>query len=492
MSGAANTRLGRVVDGKYRLAALMAESKRTLTYRAEHTGIRRAMILKTIPDRLPADGPDAARLVREARAAGGAPHRNVQSVVDSGTDEEGRPFIVYEELVGESLADVLANHPDGVEPKRASKLMMQILEGLMAIHRGGVVHRALWPGHIDVVQVRGGDELVKICGFDDAVFLEEALAADRVPEDRCPAAYQAPEVRRGPPAVDPRADVYSAGMVMRALMCGGTEASRPIIDTARRAIERATATNPDERFPDAELFLHAVSLMMPTPSRPARDDMPTPEDPLLADLHYLQLRRTTRAGERIPARGEAKVDLMPVLLTIEAIYRRLGSHWDQLVQRVPEVDRLLPGAGNTQFNLARGVPVELVARILGASDEIAGRGDLGLLAEIGETVARRGIRRIYPLLPDPITPEALIDSFQEIWPRITRQGSVVVLERGRTSARVAIRGQLEPSLELCAVVAGLLRGCLRMGGHDQAEVYTTACQALGDAACVYGLSWSHE
>lgn len=481
-----------MVDGKYRLAALVAESKRTLLFRAEHTGIRRVVLLKTLPDRLPAEGPDAARLIREARAAGGAPHRNVQSVVDSGTDEEGRPFIVYEELAGQRLSEVIAASPEGIDTKRAGKLMMQLLEGLMAIHRAGVVHRALWPGHVDVVQVRGSDELVKICGFDDAVFQNEALAAERVPEDRCPAIYQAPEVRRGPPAVDPRADVFSAGMILRALLTGFGDAPRPLADTARRAIERATAVNPDERFPDAELFLHAVSLMMPTSSRPARDDMPTPEDPLVADLHYLQLRRTTRAGvERSPAtRGEAKVDLLPVLLTIEAIYRRLGPHWDKLVERVPEVERLLPGAGNTQFHLARGVPVELVARILGACDEIAGRGDLGLLAEMGEMVARRGIRRIYPLLPDPITPEAVIDSFQEIWPRITRQGSVVVLERGRNAARIAVRGQVEPSLELCAVVAGMVRGCLRMGGQEQAEVYSTACQALGDAACVYGLSWS--
>jgi len=57
------------------------------------------------------------------------------------------------------------------------------------------------------------------------------------------------------------------------------------------------------------------------------------------------------------------------------------------------------------------------------------------------------------------------------------------------NARIAIRAQTAPSLELCALVAGLLRAQLRALAPD-AEVSTVASQALGDAADIYVLSWS--
>ncbi len=480
-------RVGRIVDGKYRLDRIVRRDRWSITYRAEHTGIQRFVELKTVPERIPAEGPDAARLLREARAAGSVAHRNVQSVVDSGTDDEGRPFVVYEALEGRTVAELLADHPEGLETQRAARIALQMLEGLDAVHRGGVVHRAFGPDNVRVVEVRGGGELAKLTGFHEAVFLAEA-ALSLPPSDLPPAPYVAPEARR-PGAVAPSLDVYSAGVLLRALLTGSPAPGGPMSDTARRAVERATATTPEERFPRAELLMHAVALLAPTSQRPPREELSTPADPLLADLHYLKLRRTTREAERPPARGEATLQLLPVLLSIEAVYKKLGSDgWDRLVQRVPEVEDLLPGAGRTSTNVERGVPVELLARVLATADELGGRGDLGLAAEVGELIARRGIHRLVPSLPRPVTPERIVDRFSDLWSAVSRQGDVVMLERGPGTARIAVRGQVEPSLELCALVAGLLRGTLREGG-DGTEVYTTACQALGDVACVVGVSW---
>jgi hypothetical protein len=64
-----------------------------------------------------------------------------------------------------------------------------------------------------------------------------------------------------------------------------------------------------------------------------------------------------------------------------------------------------------------------------------------------------------------------------------------VIERTLTSARVAIRAQTAPSLELCAVMAGLMRALLRTLAED-GEVSTIASQALGDAADIFVLTWT--
>jgi hypothetical protein len=53
---------------------------------------------------------------------------------------------------------------------------------------------------------------------------------------------------------------------------------------------------------------------------------------------------------------------------------------------------------------------------------------------------------------------------------------------------VAIRGQTAPSLEVCAVIAGLLQAQLRVL-DERCAVSTIASQALGDAADIFVLSW---
>ena len=49
----------------------------------------------------------AARFERESRVAGAIHHPNVCAVTDSGTLEDGSPFLVMERLYGETLRDLL-------------------------------------------------------------------------------------------------------------------------------------------------------------------------------------------------------------------------------------------------------------------------------------------------------------------------------------------------------------------------------------------------
>jgi serine/threonine-protein kinase len=479
---------GQLIDGKYRLGDVLRETARARVYRAEHVHIERAVEVKLLAPGLPVEGPDAARLVREARAAGVVAHRNVQSVVDSGNHADGRPFIVYEPLDGESLDAIIVSEPNGIPPERAASLVIQLLEGLCAIHAGGVIHRALGPACVFVVPIRGGGELVKLTGFDEAVFAIEAELAEP-PLVLPPLPYVAPELRRRG-RVEQGADIYSAGVILRAMLTGSATESRKVSDTAARAIARATAPQADERFPDARLLLDAVALLMRGSNRPSREDMPTPGDPLEADLQYLKMRRdTTSAGERRVV-GEARVHLVLVLLVIESVYKALGPEaWRQLADRVPEIDQLLPGSGNTEANRKLGISVSLVSDLLAAADGAKGRGDLAFVALVGEQVAARVARRLLPELAWPLSPAALVDSFEALWKTLTRQGRVTVRERDDSHALVVVWGEVEPSLELAALMSGIVRQLLREGGSPDAEVQITACEAVGDASTVFQLRW---
>jgi hypothetical protein len=73
--------------------------------------------------------------------------------------------------------------------------------------------------------------------------------------------------------------------------------------------------------------------------------------------------------------------------------------------------------------------VALASQILAAADALAGRGDLGFVAHLGDVVAQRGLRRLVEALPEPLTPPAAASFLGEVWPSITRQGRALMRSR---------------------------------------------------------------
>jgi len=493
-------RTGDVIDGKFRLRDVVREVRGMVVFRADHLGIGRPVELKTLAPSS-AESSEVERLLtdrldREARVLGAVAHRNVQSVVDSGRDAQGGPYVVYEALAGRSLDVIMRESPEGLPVDRGTRLMVQILEGLFAVHSAGVVHNALDPSAVVVVPLRGGTELAKLTSFDRAVLVDDdvearepALARSVAP----PSPYIAPEARATSPsagriAPDPRIDVYAAGVLLREMLTGRTATHGSMSDAALRLVERATAQHPDDRFQNAGQMLGAVRPLVSLSNRPPAL---LPDDALEADLHYLAMRRRAGHGQQVASGSATRVELLPVLLFVEAIFRKLGqASWDRLAETVPEVEQILPGAPEVAELKKTGVAAELVGRILRAADELGGRGDLVAMVDLGEAVARRGIRRIAPALPQPLGIDALIAALPALWPRIVRGGELGLVLRERHHAELEVRGQAEPHLEVCAMVATLIRGTARTcDDGTRARMRKTSCAALGDAACRYSLVW---
>lgn len=465
-----------------------------MCFLAEHTAIGRAVEVHCLASNESTGQEDAAaQLVREARAFGGATHRNVQGVVDTGHDPEGRPFVVYEALRGVPLTELVPAGTGGLGPERAARIVAQLLEALRALHETGVVLRALGPDDVVVERVSPEEDLVKLRCVRGLVIQAPGLPNEVTPSRVLHGGYSpylAPEIRRGHPGVDRRVDLYSAGMIFRFLVTGSPTGSEDgLTDPARRALARACAEDPEERFVSAEGFLQAVALLLPLEDRSPRESLSVPADPLQADLQYLHLRRATRHGPR-PDKGDSRLALLPVLLTIEAVYRRFGQGvWAELVRRVEDAEGLLPGAGNTPVHLEKGVPVPLFSEILAVTDQVAGRGDLSLIPELGAAMAQRGLQKLFPDLPRPLTPDAIVDGFPYLWSRIGRDGRAGVRRLSERTARLSIQDQTTPSLELAGLVGGLLRDALVQAGAHDVEVLLIGAQALGDGRDLFGVQW---
>ena len=212
--------VGTVVGERYRIVSRIGVGGMGAVYRAEHTMMRRDLAIKVLLPELGGKEEFARRFEREAESASRLTHPNIITVTDFGRTAEGSLFLVMEFLAGQSLSDAIAAGP--MPLARALGITRQILRGLEHAHAAGIVHRDLKPENIMLVERDGQTDVVKILDFGIAKVTQpqsggEALTQAGVifgtPE------YLSPEQALGE-AVDARADIYAAGVILYEMMAG--------------------------------------------------------------------------------------------------------------------------------------------------------------------------------------------------------------------------------------------------------------------------------
>ena len=261
---------GELLDGKYRIDALLGQGGMGAVYRATHLGTTRTVAIKVIQPRLsPRRAEFVARFEREAEAAGRLRHPNVVDVTDfgfAGTRRGEVAYLVMEYLDGCTLADILSE--ERVLPVSwVVDILDQVCSALDEAHGYGMIHRDLKPENIWLEPNRRGGHTVKVLDFglvklgsstrdeplrhagaapdDDVVAptapdssetaavtivvpqsspdLGETMAdaVTRVGHVTGTPDYMSPEQCRGG-AVDARTDIYSLGIIAYRMLAGAT------------------------------------------------------------------------------------------------------------------------------------------------------------------------------------------------------------------------------------------------------------------------------
>lgn len=214
--------IGRLIDGKYELTALLGKGGMSMVYRARRVRIGDDVAVKILMGKFVTDDAALARFRREARAAAMLHHPNVITIHDFGeTDDEHVPaFIVMEFVKGTPLRDLLSS--EGRFPvERAVRMMRGICAGVGAAHRQGVVHRDLKPENILVVAPDDDYEFesVRVVDFGLAKLLADADLSQKGAVVLGTPFYMSPEQCMGEP-LDTRSDVYSLGTMFYELVSG--------------------------------------------------------------------------------------------------------------------------------------------------------------------------------------------------------------------------------------------------------------------------------
>lgn len=133
----------------------------------------------------------------------GHPHIPINFTACPGPNDECW-WVIDDWVPGPTLTEVLREGP--MQPKRLRRIMLEIAEGLAALHGVGVIRRELSPRFVILNEP---DETVVLTDFELAKLLDGSHTVRKSwPEN----AYCAPEIES--PNIDVRADLYSWGRIL--------------------------------------------------------------------------------------------------------------------------------------------------------------------------------------------------------------------------------------------------------------------------------------
>jgi serine/threonine-protein kinase len=170
-----------------------------------------------------------SRFLEEGRTSIRLVHPNIVRVFECVQAEDGSPYIVMELLEGVPLAAYTANG-GRVPVARAVPILQGILAGLAAAHAAGVIHRDLKPDNVFLTRDHEGAFVARLLDFGVAKVMDAAGGMGNRTRSGMllgTPAYMSPEQVKNAKDVDPRADLWSAGVMFYEMLTGRTAFPAP-------------------------------------------------------------------------------------------------------------------------------------------------------------------------------------------------------------------------------------------------------------------------
>jgi serine/threonine-protein kinase len=285
-SGQPDPLIGRVINDRFKISALIARGGMGKVYRAEQSPLGRVCAVKVLnPNYAGEHDPEFhKRFFLEASIASKLTHPNTVTIFDYGRTEDDIYYMAMEYLEGHTLHRAIREAGHFPE-ERAAHIARQICRALREAHSLGVIHRDLKPANIFLVEHGDETDFVKVLDFG----LVKNVSGDGKGEDLTQTGlfmgspkYMAPEQIRGD-KVDARTDIYALGIIMYEMITGKVPFDRPnsvnilmahvneeappmrqmnpgitLSPAVEETVGRCMAKDPDQRFRSMDEVLAAL------------------------------------------------------------------------------------------------------------------------------------------------------------------------------------------------------------------------------------------
>lgn len=280
--GGPNARVGNVIKGKWKLDFLLGVGGMAAVYAASHRNGQRAA-LKILHSDFSREKAICERFLREAYVSNKVNHGATVQVLDDDVTEQGEPFLIMELLEGETVRDAWKKSGRTMHPGRVLQICERVLDCLASCHAIKVIHRDLKPANLFILK----EDEIRVLDFGVAQMRDATSERTATGTALGTPAYMSPEQAMGlVDQLDGRADLFSVGAMMHALITGHrinngrTEqealvmaATKPVPSVARLApqlplelikvIDKSLAWDRRNRYQDAREMQKALMDLMP-------------------------------------------------------------------------------------------------------------------------------------------------------------------------------------------------------------------------------------
>lgn len=354
--------------GRFELKRLLGQGAQAQVWLAFDPRLEREVAIKQMKPVPRQEAPAVHQWLQEARSVSRLTHAHIVPLFEADVHEQ-QPYLVFEYVVGETLARRLAEQ-GAVPAAQAVAILQDVLSALVAAHAGGVVHRDLKPSNV-LLDAQGR---ARVMDFGIAARTHRAQAGAPQPDAAGSPGYMAPEAVRGE-AISPLMDVYGAGMLLAELLWGkpvrtGASALQALQRAAREPLQlpqglldglddalramllRATAFDALQRYPHAQAFLDALRQWSGAHAGDAQGPSAAKQN---STLEFL-LRRM-RSKSDFPALSESIGKIQSMAASDK---ESVGSVTNEILKDVALTNKLLRLVNSAHY--ARGTSIGTVSR----------------------------------------------------------------------------------------------------------------------------------